>query len=58
MERAGLSGQEYQVLALRYGFEEDALSLAGAGDRLNLSGESTRKLEQRALRKLRTAVVG
>jgi RNA polymerase nonessential primary-like sigma factor len=57
MERAGLSGREYQVLALRYGFEGDALSLSGAGDRLQLSRESTRKLEQRAVRKMRGATV-
>jgi RNA polymerase nonessential primary-like sigma factor len=58
VERAGLSGREYQVLALRYGFEGDALSLSGAGDRLDLSREAARKLEQRAMRKLRAAAVG
>ena len=56
MQRAELSKTESRVIALRYGFQEDALSLTGAGDRLNLSRESARKLEQRALRKLRAAV--
>ena len=53
MERAGLSQRECQVIAFRYGFGGDALSLSGAGDRLNLSRETARKLEQRAMRKLR-----
>lgn len=58
MQRAELSKTESRVIALRYGFQEDALSLTGAGDPLNLSRESTRKLEGRAMRKLRGAVVG
>jgi RNA polymerase sigma factor (sigma-70 family) len=53
---AGLSERERHVLALRYGLDDDELSLRQVGERLGLSGERVRQLERRALAKLGSAM--
>ncbi len=53
---SGLSERERHVLALRYGLDGDELSLRQVGERLGLSGERVRQLEQRALAKLGAAM--
>jgi RNA polymerase primary sigma factor len=54
---AGLSDRERDVLRARYGLDGggEELSLRTVGDRLGLSGERVRQIEQRALGKLAAA---
>jgi len=52
-----LTERERQVLQWRLGVDEEALSLRQIGRRLGMSAERVRQIEQRALVKLRTAVV-
>lgn len=55
---AGLSDRERDVLRARYGLDTTReLSLREVGDRLGLSHERVRQIEQRALAKLRAAIL-
>ena len=53
---AGLSDRERDVLRLRYGIGGAEQSLREVGDRLGVSGERVRQIEQRALGKLAAAM--
>jgi RNA polymerase sigma factor (sigma-70 family) len=53
---AGLSDRERNVVRLRYGIGGEELSLREVGDRLGVSGERVRQIEQRALGKLAAAM--
>lgn len=49
-----LGSREQEILKLRYGFHDDnALTLQEIGDRIGLSRERVRQIEERALQKLR-----
>ncbi|WP_346292929.1 RNA polymerase sigma factor, RpoD/SigA family [Sphaerothrix gracilis] len=51
---SGLTPQQREVLALRFGLEDGReLSLAKVGKRLNISRERVRQLQQQAVKKLR-----
>lgn len=52
---AGLSDREREVLRARYGLDGEEQSLRQVGERLGLSHERVRRIEQRALGKLATA---
>jgi RNA polymerase sigma factor (sigma-70 family) len=49
---AGLSDRERQVVRARFGLDGEELSRREIGERLGLSGERVRQIEQRALAKL------
>jgi RNA polymerase sigma factor (sigma-70 family) len=54
---AGLSDRERSILRARYGLDGgEEQSLRAVGERLGLSGERVRQIEQRALGKLSTAL--
>jgi RNA polymerase sigma factor (sigma-70 family) len=55
---AGLSDRERQVLRMRYGTDDDELSLREVGDRLGLSGERVCQIERRTLAKLAAPASG
>jgi RNA polymerase primary sigma factor len=50
-----LNDRERMILRLRYGLDGPEQSLRDVGERIGLSGERVRRIEQRALGKLRTA---
>ena len=50
-----LNDRERMVLRARYGLDEPEVSLRDIGERIGLSGERVRQIEQRALGKLRSA---
>jgi RNA polymerase primary sigma factor len=52
---AGLSDREREVLRARYGLDGHEQALRDVGNRLGLSGERVRQIEQRALGKLASA---
>ena len=52
---SGLSDREREVLAARYGLHDEEQSLREIGERLGVSAERVRQLEQRALGKLAAA---
>jgi RNA polymerase sigma factor (sigma-70 family) len=52
---SGLSERERAVLRARYGLEGESESLRQIGERLGLSAERVRQLENRAIGKLRSA---
>jgi RNA polymerase nonessential primary-like sigma factor len=50
----GLSPQQREVLSLRFGFDDGkSMTLAKIGDRLNVSRERVRQIQQEAIKKLR-----
>jgi len=49
---AGLSDREREVVRARFGLDGEELSRREIGERLGLSGERVRQIEQRALAKL------
>jgi RNA polymerase sigma factor (sigma-70 family) len=55
---SGLSQRERMVLRLHFGFDGPAQSLREIGERLGVSAERVRQLEERALGKLRAAAGG
>ncbi|WCC80705.1 sigma-70 family RNA polymerase sigma factor [Cutibacterium equinum] len=50
---AALPGQERRVVALRHGFEGDPMTFEAVGEELGISASSVRRIEQRALDRLR-----
>ena len=50
---AVLAGQERQVVALRHGFEGEPMSFEAVGEEMGMSASSVRRIEQRALDRLR-----
>ncbi|MGK2350257.1 sigma-70 family RNA polymerase sigma factor [Cutibacterium sp. V947] len=48
-----LPGQERHVVSLRHGFEGDPMSYEAVGEELGMSASSVRRIEQRALGRLR-----
>ena len=52
---SSLNDRERMILRARYGLDGDEQSLRDIGERIGLSGERVRQIEQRALGKLRSA---
>jgi RNA polymerase sigma factor (sigma-70 family) len=52
-----LNGRERMVLRARYGLDGPEQSLRDLGERIGVSGERVRQIEQRALGKLRSAAI-
>ena len=50
---AVLAGQERQVVVLRHGFEGEPMSFEAVGEEMGMSASSVRRIEQRALDRLR-----
>ena len=50
-----LNDRERMILQARYGLDRPERSLRDVGERVGLSGERVRRIEQRALGKLRAA---
>jgi RNA polymerase primary sigma factor len=53
-----LNDRERMILRARYGLDEPEQSLRDIGERIGLSGERVRQIEERALGKLRAATAG
>jgi RNA polymerase sigma factor (sigma-70 family) len=50
-----LTDREREVVGARFGFDAPAEKLAEVGERLGVSAERVRQIEERALAKLRSA---